>query len=160
MEIKCVRIDERLIHGQVQTAWCGHLGVNRIVIVDRGVVKDTMAKSALKVACPTQCKLSIITPERIVENLKINRYEGEKVLILLKNPTTLCEMIELGFKPEEIIVGNMGGKANSKMIVKAVSVTEEDVAGFKSLLQSGVKVYAQMVPAADKVDMAKIIEGC
>ena len=56
-----VRIDERLIHGQVATMWTNHLKVNRIMVVDNVVVKNEMEKDVLKMAKPNSVKLSILT---------------------------------------------------------------------------------------------------
>ncbi|MBC2230316.1 PTS sugar transporter subunit IIB, partial [Listeria seeligeri] len=51
--IKHVRIDERLIHGQVATMWTNTIKTNRIMIVDDAVVKSDMEKVALKTAVPS-----------------------------------------------------------------------------------------------------------
>ena len=60
-EIVNVRIDDRLIHGQVAAVWSMTTKATRIMVVDDLVVKDTVNKEALKMACPQQCKLSILT---------------------------------------------------------------------------------------------------
>ena len=59
-----VRIDERLIHGQVAVLWSTHTKATIIMIVDNEVVKDAVNKAALKMVCPQQCKLSILTTQR------------------------------------------------------------------------------------------------
>lgn len=59
--IKHVRVDERLIHGQVATMWTNTIKATRIMIVDDAVVKNEMEKVALKTAVPAGVKLSILT---------------------------------------------------------------------------------------------------
>jgi len=54
-------------------------------------------------------------------------------------------------------VGNMGGKQNTRMLKKAVSVSEEDIADFLYLSKQGVIITAQMVPADDALDFIKLI---
>lgn len=54
-------------------------------------------------------------------------------------------------------MGNMGGKQNTRVLKKAVSVTEEDIENFKFLAEHGVKVTAQMVPADEAVDLMSLI---
>lgn len=58
---------------------------------------------------------------------------------------------------EAVNVGNMGGKQNTRVLKKAVSVTEEDIENFKFLAEHGVKVTAQMVPADEAVDLMSLI---
>ena len=59
MEIKNIRIEERLIHGQVATVWLAHLHPDRIIIIDDETSKNDLQKQMLKVACPVGTKLSM-----------------------------------------------------------------------------------------------------
>ena len=113
-----VRIDERLIHGQVAVLWSMHTKATRIMIVDNDVVKDAVNKAALKMVCPQQCKLSILTTQRAADNLKANKYEGERVFIIAKGPHALRE-----------ILAGKGVKLNAKM-----APTDSDV-DFEALLK-------------------------
>lgn len=157
MPIVNIRIDDRLIHGQVATAWSKAVAAERIMVVDNAVVKDTINKEALKLACPQQCKLSILTAQRAAENILAGNYDAEKLFIIVKNPRTLCEMYDFGFRFDKVNVGNMGGQANTRMLAKAVSVNDVDVASFKELLEHGVTITSQMVPADDVLDFGEII---
>lgn len=58
MEIVNVRIDERLIHGQVAAVWTNTLNATRIMVIDDMAAKDEIQKIALKMACPSTVKLS------------------------------------------------------------------------------------------------------
>lgn len=157
MEIVNVRIDDRLIHGQVATVWSQVTGATRIMVVDDQVVKDTINKEALKLACPKQCKLSILTVEKAAANLCAGKYQGERVFLVAKSPKTLRRLYDAGFHMDQVNVGNMGGKQNTRMLKKAVSVSEEDIADFLYLSKQGVIITAQMVPADDALDFIKLI---
>ncbi|MDZ7542490.1 PTS mannose transporter subunit IIAB, partial [Clostridium perfringens] len=82
MEIVNVRIDERLIHGQVAALWTNKLGITRIVVVNNEIIKDQIQKMALKMATPVGVKLSILSVDTAVNNLKINKYEKDKILLI------------------------------------------------------------------------------
>lgn len=157
-EIVNVRIDDRLIHGQVAAVWSLYTKATRIMVVDDQVVHDTVNKEALKMACPQQCKLSILTVEKAAANLCAGKYEGEKVFLVAKSPRTIRGILDHGFKMEAVNVGNMGGKQNTKMLKKAVSVSNQDIEDFLYLAEHGVKVTAQMVPTEEPVDFTKLIE--
>ena len=129
-EIVNVRIDDRLIHGQVAAVWSQYTKATRIMVVDDQVVHDVVNKEALKMACPQQCKLSILTAEKAAANLCAGKYDGEKVFIVAKNPTTIRSILDHGFVMDSVNVGNMGGKQNTRMLKKAVSVSEEDIENF------------------------------
>lgn len=42
--IKLVRIDHRLLHGQVVFSWTKSLGISRIIVVDDETANDEMKK--------------------------------------------------------------------------------------------------------------------
>lgn len=157
MKIVNIRIDDRLIHGQVAAVWSLFTKATRIMVIDDLAVKDPIQKEALKIACPKQCKLSILTAEKAAQNLKEQKYEGEAVFIIVKSPKTLRKLYDLGFVMETVNVGNMGGKQNTKMVKKAVSVSPEDVEDFLCLAEHGVKFTAQMVPDDDNIDLIPLL---
>ena len=72
-----VRLDERLIHGQVATMWLGNLGITRVMIVDDGVVKDELAKASLKTAVPGGLRLSILKTETAAARLLEGIYQDQ-----------------------------------------------------------------------------------
>ena len=51
MTISAVRIDGRLIHGQVANLWTTKLGVTRIMVIDDKVAASDIEKSGLKGSC-------------------------------------------------------------------------------------------------------------
>ena len=159
MEIVNIRIDDRLIHGQVATVWSLVTKATRIMVVDDLVVKDAVNKEALKMACPKQCKLSILTVEKAAANLLAGKYEDERVFIVAKGPKTMRSLYDKGFHMEHVNVGNMGGKQNTRMLKKAVSVSDQDIEDFLYLAEKGVKVTAQMVPTDEELDFVELIKN-
>lgn len=158
MEIVNIRIDDRLIHGQVAAVWSLVTRATRIMVVDDEVVHDVVNKSALKMACPTRCKLSILTAQRAAENILAGKYEeDEKIFIVVKNPKTLCDMYDNGFRFTSCNVGNMGGKQDTVMLKKAVSVSKRDIESFQYLADKGIHISAQMVPNDPAEDFIELI---
>ena len=96
MEIANIRIDERLIHGQVAAVWSKALNVNRIMVVDEDAVKNPTQKSVLKMACPAGCKLSILSVASAANNLRIRKYEGDRIFMIVRSPATLRALYDAG----------------------------------------------------------------
>lgn len=158
MEIVNIRVDDRLIHGQVATVWTLATRATRMMVVDDDVVHDQLHKEALKLACPQGRKLSILTAKKAAENLLARQYVGERVFILVKNPRTLREMYDGGFRFTHVTVGNMGGKTGTRVLQKAVSVDEADIENFQYLINHGVKVTAQMVPSDAAAELSSLLQ--
>ena len=67
--IKILRVDHRLLHGQVAFSWTGYLGANCILIASDTAVLDDLRKTTLKLAKPQSCKLIIKSVEESIEAL-------------------------------------------------------------------------------------------
>lgn len=157
MKIVNIRVDERLIHGQVATAWCRVLAAGRIMVVDNEAVKSDIQKAALKMACPAECKLSVLSVRKAAENLMAEKYQGEKIMLIVKRPGTLRELYDAGFRFEEMNVGNMSGKLGTRALRKTVHVLPADEEDLKYLSSKGIRITAQMVPEDEKVDLMQYL---
>ena len=149
--IKNIRIDDRLIHGQVATMWSNKLGVTRLMVVNDAVANNSVQKQVLRMATPAGIASSIITEETAIKNITAGKYEGQNVLLIVKSPVDLIPFVEAGFKIHNINVGNMSAKSNTEVIKTTISVTKEEKEAFKELIERGVEVTAIMTPGAPKV---------
>ena len=144
--IKHFRIDERLIHGQVATVWVNQLGCNRIIVANDEAIKNEMTITALKLACPTAVKLSVLSIPKAVQNVKDGKYDNDKVFFITKNITDCKRVLDLGFEIESVNVGNASFKDGKVKVKKSVNLFEEEIAMINEIIASGVKVTAQMLP--------------
>lgn len=141
-----LRVDERLIHGQVATAWTNRLGAERIMVIDNDIIRSSIDKMALKMACPSNCKLSILSIEKAILNLSSDKYKDERIFIVCKKPIYFLKLLEGNIKFDHLILGNISGDKNSRRIRKSVSVNEEQIEILNKISDFGVKVTLQMTP--------------
>ncbi|MFZ7302143.1 PTS system mannose/fructose/N-acetylgalactosamine-transporter subunit IIB [Enterococcus gallinarum] len=151
MSIIGVRIDGRLIHGQVANLWTTKLNISRIMIVDDEVAQNDIEKSGLKLATPAGVKLSILPIEKAAQNILAGKYDSQRLLIIARKPDRLLKLVELGVPIKEINVGNMSQTSETRSITKSINVVDQDVETFNQLNEKGVHLIAQMVPS-DKAD--------
>ena len=153
-----MRIDERLIHGQVATMWTNALKLTRIMVVGDDIVKNDVLKTGLKTACPHGVHLSILTAHGAARRINSGKYVGQTVLLLVKNPGVLRQLVDFDVKLPEINVGNMSTKPHSRQVAKSVAVLDKDVEDFEYLDQKGCHIYHQMVPSEPKEDFMEMIK--
>lgn len=146
-----IRIDDRLIHGQVASRWSTGLGASRIMVANDEVELDEMQKGILRMVAPPGIATSIISKEKAATNILAGKYATQKVLMVLKNPMDALDLMDKGLEIKEINVGNMGKRDNTVQIKKSISITEEEYNAFKELMDRGVKLTARMVP--DEADV-------
>jgi PTS system mannose-specific IIB component len=140
------RIDDRLIHGQVMTAWVKTTKANRIIIVDDVVAKDDFMKKVLSMAAPTGIKVDAFTVEEASTALKEESKEDERIIILVKVPQTVERMLNNGVEIKDIIVGGIGAAPGRKRLYKNISISEEERQSFLNILDMGTEVNVRIVP--------------
>lgn len=148
MGVCAIRIDARLIHGQVATLWQGVWNCNRIMVIDSKSANDPMLKSVLKIACPAAVRLSVLEAETAAANLLSGKYGAERITIVTKDPSNLLTLIEKGYRLEtDITVGNMSGGNGKVRITRNIAATPEEVEALRKLDSLGCKIFTQTVPS-------------
>jgi PTS system mannose-specific IIB component len=156
LNIVLTRIDDRLIHGQVITAWSKITKANRIIVVDDEVAEDSFMVKVLKMAAPSSIKVEIFTIADAAVALG-GEDTGEKVIILVKTPKTVLGLVKAGVSIKELNLGGMGATQGRKQLYRNISISSEEKEIFKELLSLGVNVFVQIVPDATKMPMATLI---
>ncbi|MBF0779956.1 MULTISPECIES: PTS sugar transporter subunit IIB [unclassified Granulicatella] len=157
MSIIAVRIDGRLIHGQVANLWASKLNISRIMVIDDEVATDDIGKQALKLATPPGVKLSVLPIEKAAANILAGKYDAQRVLIVAKKPDRFLKLVEAGVSLEEINVGNMSQTPETRSITRSINVVDADVEVFGKLHEKGVKLIAQMTPNDAAEDFMKLL---
>ncbi len=154
--IVLTRIDDRLIHGQVVTAWVKQTNANRILIVDDPLTKDAFMQRVLRSAAPAGITVSVMTCEDGAAFLKEEPEANEKVMILVKGPQVLENLLDAGVSLPVIVLGGMGAKAGRRKFNRNVSASEEEIACMKRLEEKGSVVQFQLVPDEKPVGLSKL----
>lgn len=156
-EIVLTRIDDRLIHGQVMTAWVKTTKANRIVIVDNPTAEDQFMIDVLQMLAPPGISVDVYTAATAAKELG-NFGPNDKIIILAKNPKILQELREYGVLLSHINVGGMGSNPNRSKLYRNISASSDELLCFKSLINQGVKVEIQIVPDEKCIQMQKLID--
>lgn len=152
-----MRIDERLIHGQVASVWVNFLGCTRIIVANNEAIKDEIQIAALKMACPAGVKLSILSVKKAMANILDGKYDGDKVFLIARNIADCKEMIDGGLPITEFNVGNLAHKDGQKKIKNSVSLSDQDIRDIQELLDRGISIKAQMVPNESSASIASFL---
>ncbi len=145
-----VRIDSRMIHGQVMTMWSKTNGINHILAIDDDLMKDPFMQDIYRMAVPHKLKVTMLGIEdagRMWENAE---FADDIYLVLFKNVHTALAAWKAGFKYESLQVGNLTPEKRTKMLHVNSRLSVEHVDELKELQDYGVEVFAQSVPTEKK----------
>lgn len=156
MEFTLIRIDDRLIHGQVALGWSRSKGINCILAVDDETAKNALQCSLLKMATPPGVKSFIVGTDKAVEIINSGKLDKKKVMLLTKGIDTMLQLKEKGVDIREVNVGNLRTKDGRK-ILEIVYLTDHEIDVFKKLAADGVKFYAQSLPDQPITDFNQIL---
>lgn len=145
MNILLNRIDERLIHGQVMTAWLGHIKAKRIIIVDDEVYNDDFLKQVLLLAAPLSTEVVIFNVEKMTQKFK-NGSDDIPTILLFKNPLGVLKLLESGVGLKSVDIGNMGAKPGRNKICKNVYASESELELFNKIQNMDCKLFIHMLP--------------
>ncbi len=133
MSLVLARVDQRLIHGIVVTQWAGATKAKRLMVVDDEVSRDEIQKQAIRMFKPAGTRMSIIDTETAIKNFKAGKYDNHNVFMVVREPQTLIRLKE----NPKVNIGIMFDGEGKKTVKKMVSVSDQEVADFRTLMNLG-----------------------
>ncbi|VGZ11325.1 PTS system mannose-specific transporter subunit IIAB [Streptococcus pyogenes] len=158
LKINLARIDTRLLHGQVATAWTPASKANRIIVASDEVAQDDLRKQLIKQAAPGGVKANVVPISKLIEASKDPRFGNTHALILFQNPQDALRAVEGGVEIEELNVGSMAHSTGKTMVNNVLSMDKEDVATFEKLRDLGVTFDVRKVPNDSKKNLFELIQ--
>lgn len=155
--IKLVRVDHRLLHGQVVFKWSKFLNTNCILIANDAVAKDDLRMSALRMAKPEGCKLVIKSIEDSIKALNSGVTDKYNLMIITESVKDVYSLAKNVKTIQDINLGGTKISEGRRQISKAFFVSEDDENMIKELNDEGVKLTVQMVPDETPEDVIKLL---
>lgn len=151
--IVLTRIDNRLVHGQVATQWCGSLGTNVILVANDEASKNSLRQVLMDMAAPSFAKMRYWSLEKTCADIhKLS--DKQKIFLVCENPSDVLMLVEGGVPIQKVNIGNMHKGAGKRQVTDSVAVSEAEVEVFKKLRALGVELEIRRVPAeaAENID--------
>lgn len=146
-KIGLVRIDSRLIHGQVCTQWLYRTGSKKVYIIDDAASKDSFLSTIYEMAAPVGVELETISTQEAGERWNKDKLgEVEPIFILFKNMPEAYKAYKAGFKYPDLQVGGIGGGVGRKNILGPIAFDEKDAEMLDEMVKDGLNAYFQPVP--------------
>lgn len=148
--IKLIRVDHRLLHGQVVFSWTKSESIERIIVIDNVTSKDDFKKMSLKMAKPEGIKLNVFGTDTAIAKLDQIKALKANTMIIFGNVTELYQFMEAFGKFDEINYGGIPERPDAKRFSNAIYLTDDEVKLTKKLCDMGITVSMQQVPSARK----------
>jgi mannose/fructose/N-acetylgalactosamine-specific phosphotransferase system component IIB len=153
-----MRIDNRLIHGQVTISWVGTLNADHLIVSNDDVAADEMQKMILPQAA-RGVKTSILSIDETLQYCSGPDAGNEKIMLIAKFPSDALRLIEGGLEPKEINVGNQAPlpRTQFKMVKRTIAITADDAGVLRKIADKGYHLNSKMMPSDKSEDFLKLM---
>ena len=139
-----VRIDNRLLHGQVVQFWIPHLGVENLIVADDEIAHNESMQTIYRLALPTLVDLKIVD----IAHLKaaLDELSPLSNMVLIRGISELASVIKEGAVIERITIGNVHAAPFRTRVTDAVYLSQEEREILCWMVDQGVTVEIQTFP--------------
>jgi PTS system mannose-specific IIB component len=151
-----LRVDERLIHGQIAMVWSRELNLDGILVANDEVAENETQQMALKMAVPSGVNVLIRSIDEVAAILKDKRAKKKNLLVLVRTIQDAYRLAERVKNMSYINIGNVGKsvEGNKKTLTQFVMLTEKELVSLEKLVKIYPETALQNVPS-DKKELAK-----
>lgn len=151
-QIDALRVDERLIHGQIAMVWSRALNLDGIVVANDEAEGNELQQKALKMAVPNGIKVIIKTMDGAIRLLKDKRAANMHLLVLVRTVGDALILSQQLDNIQYVNIGNVGKSVNGekKTLTKFVMLTDEELGNLKALVNVYPETALQNLPSDTK----------
>ena len=155
--IKLLRVDHRLLHGQVAFSWTNALGTDCILIAQASLPSDDIRNTSLTLSKPNGVKLVIKTVDDAIAAVNSGVTDKYKLFIIVESIHDAKRMVEGCASIRQVNLGGTKKTPDKKAISKFIFATEQDVADIRAMVQAGAEVELRQVPSDGKIRAQDVI---
>ena len=155
MPIVFVRVDDRLIHGQVVQAWLPQLNVDEVIIPCTKKNKNAFNQGLLRLSLPYEYELSFMEVEKIAS------YAAEtsrRLFLLMGSLQDLSELITNGVPVRSVNIGGMHFKNGAQKLADHVFLDAQDKRLLKLARDLGIDIETRAVPNGPSLSVSEVFD--
>lgn len=151
-----LRVDHRLLHGQVAYSWTNYLNADCILIANDGILQDDLRKAAVKMAKPASAKLVIKNVEDSIQALNSGVTDKYRLMIIVETVEDAVKLADACGNVTKLNLGNIKKREGAKQVDKLFNLLPEEEEELRRLSDQGLDIFVQSVPELKPLDFKKI----
>jgi len=154
--ISLVRVDNRLIHGQVVEAWVPRLRATRMVVADDEAFETPLVRAAMALAVPSSVEVRI-QPLSAVDYASLLE-DKSRTMLLIRDVAAVLAAREKGLRLTHLNLGNIHYAPGRRKVSASVFLSKDELAQLKILAEQGVEIEARGVPTDAPVNLPEMTD--
>jgi mannose/fructose/N-acetylgalactosamine-specific phosphotransferase system component IIB len=158
-DIALVRIDNRLVHGQILEAWVPFIKAKCIVVVNDTAACDFYFETVIRMAVPSEIEVIISTVEDFAKTYIFNRNGGKKTIVLFATVADASRAFNLGFHFNKLNIGNIYNEKYKLCHSSSIFLCDNEISDIRKLLENdGVTIEIRRIPRERAVNIKDIFK--
>ena len=156
--VALVRVDNRLVHGQVLEAWLPALDAQGILVADDEAAGNMLARSAMALAIPPGVKFEVLRVQAAADALKPGGKgpAAQRTLVLLRDVRDAEALHDAGVPIPQLNLGNVHFGVGRRQVAPSVFLDRNELSALERLAAQGTKVEVRAVPTEAPLAMGDI----
>jgi len=155
MSIVLVRLDDRLIHGQVVVGWGQALSADRILLIDDQVAQNEWERDLYRLGVPPGMEVDFVAGSGAAAMLDSLSTDASRTIVVAADIDTLSEACRGTNVVKKINVGGLHEGPGRSRRLRYVFLAQDEAEKLAQLKQRGIEITAQDVPTAKAVPLAE-----
>ncbi len=158
MSVLLVRIDDRLVHGQIINGWIGYLQATLVTVVADSLVENNIRRTFIELSLPPGVKLDVVTTAQVAKRGDLlNSDNNEREIMLFASPADVLQAIQEGLRLPQLTLGGMHHFQGEHRLTTNISLTRQDINDLKQLLNLGIRIKVCALPQDKTMDLDKLL---
>ncbi len=153
-----IRIDDRLIHGQVIVGWVQALDLDNIIVANDDLLKDKLKLKMMKLAIPSDINIEFLTIKDAVSGCKNNKWKAYETILLVESPKDAYNIVSKGYSVKSINVGGLHMKEGREPVTANLALNDKDRDYLKRLLELSIYLEGRALPSDREYRIEKILK--
>lgn len=158
MSVELLRIDSRLVHGQITTNWVKACKVNSVIVLSDELQKDNLQYQMIKAVTPHWLNVNILNRKQMLKLLSDDRFEKISSIIIVSNISDACFLIDNGLDIQTINFGSLKFESGKKLITETIALNQNDIEEIEYLHSKNIKLEIRKVFQDKSKDLWKILK--
>lgn len=155
--IKLLRVDDKLLHGQVAFSWVRNLKIQTVVIADDHIAYDEFMKMTLGLSKPSGVHLQILEIKDAIAYLKEQLHNDHQVMAIVNSIENASRIMEQIPSIASLNLGSLRERYDTIPITEFIALNEEDITRCKQWMKQGKEVEMRMRYDDKKLALEKFL---
>jgi len=152
-----LRVDDRLIHGQVVAGWARPLGIEILMLASDTICQDEWACNAYQLAIPEGIVFNCISIEHC--SVLVEKQDKKRIMIIVESVHDAQRLLQKRLIVREVNIGGLGYRENTREIAPYIYLSPAEIEDVVRLFQMGIRVIGKQLPNSASIDVIKTLAG-